>query len=385
MAEYFGKGISVGSGFDLGANLPLDNRTIQATISDRDTMPTIQLVEGLLVYVKEDKTLYILKSFSPDGSNRVWEKVATGEVVEIVNNLESDKTNAALSAAQGKAIKTLIESLKNSLSAALDYKGTVDNYELLPKESNKKGDVYNVVAAYGTTPAGTNYAWDGNKWDPLGGQVDLSGYATNESVDSKISIAKQEIKVITDQHDGKITELENNLLKKVDQAEGFGLIADADKTQITTNKESIETINTTLANKQDSLTAGEAISLAVNTIDVKLDPTSNGALSKSTKGLKLDLSGVNGTTVKVGTAITGGVTINAEQTIAQGLQALSNSIESAVAGGITSITGSDGTIIVTGAATAKDLKVDLTKLCSVNSSIKVGADGKLDIFWTEIE
>ena len=71
MAEFFGKGISVGSGFDLGANLPLDNRTIQATLSDRDAMPTIQLVEGLIVYVKENKTLYVLKSFDADGSNRV--------------------------------------------------------------------------------------------------------------------------------------------------------------------------------------------------------------------------------------------------------------------------------------------------------------------------
>lgn len=38
MAEFFGKGISVGSGFDLGANLPLDNRTVQATLADRDAI-----------------------------------------------------------------------------------------------------------------------------------------------------------------------------------------------------------------------------------------------------------------------------------------------------------------------------------------------------------
>ena len=69
MAEFFGKGISVGSGFDLGANLPLDNRTVQATIAERDSMPTIQLVEGLLVYVKENKTTYVLKGFNADGSN----------------------------------------------------------------------------------------------------------------------------------------------------------------------------------------------------------------------------------------------------------------------------------------------------------------------------
>ena len=36
-------------------NLPLDNRTVQATLADRDSMPTIQLVEGLFVYVKENK------------------------------------------------------------------------------------------------------------------------------------------------------------------------------------------------------------------------------------------------------------------------------------------------------------------------------------------
>lgn len=190
MAEYFGKGISVGSGFDLGANLPLDNRTIQATVADRDAMPTIQLVEGLFVYVKENKTAYILKGFDPDGSNRVWETVATGKVVDIINSLESDRTDAALSAAQGKALKTLVDELKASVAAALDYKGTKDTYDALPSEGNKKGDVWNVVAAHEGTPAGTNYAWDGAKWDPLGGTVDLSGYYTKSQVDDAISAAQ---------------------------------------------------------------------------------------------------------------------------------------------------------------------------------------------------
>lgn len=386
MAEYFGKGISVGSGFDLGANLPLDNRTIQATLSDRDTMPAIQLVEGLLVYVKENKTLYILKSFNPDGTNRNWEMISTGSVVEIINNLESDRTDAALSAAQGKAINTLIENLKHSLSAALDYKGTVDNYELLPTESNKTGDVYNVIAAHDTTPAGTNYAWDGTKWDPLGGQVDLSGYATNESVTSSISTAKQEITGITDGLSQKITTVENKLSNKIDAAPGFGLISDAEKNQINTNKDNITTLTSSINKKQDALTSGEAIDISVtNVIDVKLDSSSDTALSKGQDGLKLDLSKHNGATIKIGTAITGGVSLTAEQTIAQGLQALSKSVESAAAGGITSITSSNNTIKVTGEATAKDLSVNINQLCSTNSTINVGSDGKLDLFWIEIE
>lgn len=386
MAEFFGKGISVGSGFDLGANLPLDNRTVQATLADRDSMPTIQLVEGLFVYVKENKTAYILKGFDPDGSNRVWETVATGKVVEIINSLESDKTDAALSAAQGKALKTLIDELKASVAAALDYKGTKDTYDALPSEGNKKGDVWNVVAAHEGTPAGTNYAWDGAKWDPLGGTVDLSGYYTKSQVDDAISAAKTELKAADTALEGQISTVTNQLNNKVDKVEGSNLISDTDLNQIRTNKSDIESLQTSVGNKQEALTAGQAISIAEeNVIDVKLDPATDEALSKSAEGLKLDLSGVKGSTVKVGVAITGGAEIGADQTIAAGMQALSDSIQTAVSGGITSLTSPDETITVTGTGTSRALAVNVSKLVSASSSIKVGDDGKLDMYWTEVE
>ena len=386
MAEFFGKGISVGSGFDLGANLPLDNRTIQATVSDRDAMPTIQLVEGLIVYVKENKTLYVLKSFDADGSNRVWEPLAVGAVIEIINTLESDRTDAALSAAQGKALKTLVDDLRASVAAALDYKGTKDTYEDLPSEDNKKGDVWNVVAAHGSTPAGTNYAWDGTQWDPLGGTVDLSGYYTKSQVDRAISTAKSELEAADTALEGQITTVTNQLTNKVDKVEGSGLISDTDLNQIRTNKANIESLTTSVGEKQEILTEGEAVSISEeNVIDVKLDPASDTALSKSAEGLKLDLSGVKGSTVKVGTAITGGVEIGAEQTIAAGMQALSDSIQTAVSGGITSLTSPDETVTVTGTGTSRGLAVNVSKLVSTGSAIQVGEDGKLDMFWMEIE
>lgn len=386
MAEFFGKGISVGSGFDLGANLPLDNRTVQATLADRDAMPTIRLVEGLFVYVKENKTAYILKGFDPDGSNRVWETVATGKVVEIINSLESDRTDAALSAAQGKALKTLVDDLKASVAAALDYKGTKDTYDALPTEGNKKGDVWNVVAAHGTTPAGTNYAWDGTQWDPLGGTVDLSGYYTKTQVDDAISTAKTELEAADTALEGQITTVTNQLNNKVDKVEGSGLISDTDLNQIRTNKSDIESLQTSVGGKQDELTPGNAVSITEeNVIDVKLDPASNEALSKSAEGLKLDLSGIKGSTVKVGVSITGGAEVGADQTIAAGMQALSNSIRTAVARGITSLTSPDETITVTGTGTSRGLAINTAKLVSTTSSIQVGDDGKLDMFWMEVE
>lgn len=386
MAEYFGKGISVGSGFDLGANLPLDNRTIQATVADRDAMPTIQLVEGLFVYVKENKTAYILKGFDPDGSNRVWETVATGKVVDIINSLESDRTDAALSAAQGKALKTLVDELKASVAAALDYKGTKDTYDALPSEGNKKGDVWNVVAAHEGTPAGTNYAWDGAKWDPLGGTVDLSGYYTKSQVDDAISAAKTELKAADTALEGQIATVTNQLNNKVDKVEGSGLISDTDLNQIRTNKSNIESLQTSVGGKQEALTEGQAVSITEeNVIDVKLDPASDAALSKSAEGLKLDLSGVKGSTVKVGVAITGGAEIGADQTIAAGMQALSDSIRTAVAGGIISLTSPDETVTVTGTGTSRGLAVNISKLVSSSSAIQIGEDNKLDLYWIEIE
>lgn len=386
MTEFFGKGISVGSGFDLGANLPLDNRTVQATIAERDAMPTIQLVEGLLVYVKENKTTYVLKGFDADGSNRVWEPLATGTVVEIINSLESDRTDAALSAAQGKALKTLVDELKASVAAALDYKGTKDTYEELPTKGNKKGDVWNVVAAHGTTPAGTNYAWDGAAWDPLGGTIDLSGYYTKSQVDGAISAAKTELEAADTALEGQITTVTNQLNNKVDKVEGSGLISDTDLNQIRTNKSDIESLQTSVGGKQDELTPGNAVSITEeNVIDVKLDPASNEALSKSAEGLKLDLSGIKGSTVKVGVSITGGAEIGADQTIAAGMQALSDSIRTAVVGGITSLTSPDETITITSTGTSRGLAINTAKLVSTTSSIQVGDNGKLDMFWMEIE
>ena len=306
----------------------------------------------------------------------------TAGIVEIIDSLESDKTDAALSAAQGKALKTLIDDLKASVAAALDYKGTKDTYDALPTEGNKKGDVWNVVAAHGTTPAGTNYAWDGAKWDPLGGTIDLSGYYTKSQVDDAISAAKTELEAADTALEGQITTVTNQLNNKVDKVEGSGLISDTDLNQIRTNKSDIESLQTSVGGKQDELTPGNAVSITEeNVIDVKLDPASNEALSKSAEGLKLDLSGIKGSTVKVGVSITGGAEIGADQTIAAGMQALSDSIRTAVVGGITSLTSPDETITITSTGTSRGLAINTAKLVSTTSSIQVGDDGKLDMFW----
>lgn len=315
-----------------------------------------------------------------------WKSFPNTAGFEIINTLESDRTDAALSAAQGKALKTLVDDLRASVAAALDYKGTKDTYEDLPSENNKKGDVWNVVAAHGSTPAGTNYAWDGTQWDPLGGTVDLSGYYTKSQVDSAISTAKSELEAADTALEGQITTVTNQLTNKVDKVEGSGLISDTDLNQIRTNKADIESLTTSVGGKQDELTPGDAVSITEeNVIDVKVEEVAGQLLIKSANGLRAHISSITGAKIKVGTAITGGAEIGADQTVAEGMKALSDSIKTAVSGGITSLTSPDETITITSTGTSRGLAINTAKLVSTTSSIQVGDNGKLDVFWMEVK
>ena len=65
------------------------------------------------------------------------------------------------------------------LSTVYKYKGSVETYADLPTSGQQVGDVYNVKQADPdhNIEAGDNVAWDGEKWDILAGNTDLSGYA----------------------------------------------------------------------------------------------------------------------------------------------------------------------------------------------------------------
>lgn len=72
------------------------------------------------------------------------------------------KVNAAKAELQGK--------ITEAVSSALTYKGVKATKAELPVEGNKTGDTWHV------TEDANEYAWDGSKWEPMGGAVDLSGY-----------------------------------------------------------------------------------------------------------------------------------------------------------------------------------------------------------------
>lgn len=64
----------------------------------------------------------------------------------------------------------------SKVASVMKYAGSVKTVDDLPDSDLTIGDVYNVEED------GSNYAWDGEQWDKLGGTIDLSSYATVESV-----------------------------------------------------------------------------------------------------------------------------------------------------------------------------------------------------------
>lgn len=84
----------------------------------------------------------------------------------------------------------LTKTINDKVAVAYRYAGSC-TYAELPASGSVIGEVWNVTDANGDFPAGTNYAWDGSKWDALGGSIDLSPYAKTEDVDKKIATINQ--------------------------------------------------------------------------------------------------------------------------------------------------------------------------------------------------
>jgi hypothetical protein len=59
------------------------------------------------------------------------------------------------------------------------YRGSVSTFSLLPATGQALGDAWNVL------DTGHNYAWDGDAWDRLAGDIDLTAYDTAQVSDTK--------------------------------------------------------------------------------------------------------------------------------------------------------------------------------------------------------
>lgn len=119
-----------------------------------------------------------------------WYKLATkadidGTTTALTKRINTVANNLATHEADfSNPHKVTAEQL--GLTTVYQYKGSVATYADLPTTGQKVGDVWNVETAdpdHGIK-AGDNVAWDGARWDILGGNHDLSGYAQLNSANT---------------------------------------------------------------------------------------------------------------------------------------------------------------------------------------------------------
>lgn len=342
-----------------------------------------------------------------------WKQLAAGtSQISVIDNVSSSSTTDALSANQGRVLNEKITTLEGKLTAIFTFKGTKTTVAELPKDGSQKvGDVYHVTADNG------EYVWDGDSWELLGLSVDLSTYATKTEVSTAKSEAIEESKAYTDEAKSDLTDQLGN---KVDKVAGSSLVPDAKISLIDQNASDIAAIQEQLGDGSDTgivkdvedlkTTVGTAESglvKDVNDLKTQLDgdqvraidttAASGIALAAGTaaKSVKVTvvpatLAGaiapsLNGTLIKVGQEITEGATISADATIADAIDTLAGAIQTAQAGGITTIGSTGQTITVSGGGNTRNIDVNVANIVKASNSSLINDGGKLDLAWIEVE
>lgn len=132
----------------------------------------------------------------PDNNtHKTWGLSISGHTVSIVDGgttksvtVPDNDTKYTLAGLGGITPAAVDDKIKTAVASAYKYKGSVDTEDDLPTTGQVTGDVYNIVGNSSYGRGGMNVAWNGDSWDALGSNVDLSNYVTTS--DSRLSNAR---------------------------------------------------------------------------------------------------------------------------------------------------------------------------------------------------
>ena len=182
----YGKGITVASGFDLGAKTPLDSRIVASTIEERDShVSNNRAYDGMIVYVIEDKTTY-------QYLNGEW--VIFG--AEVIDNLASDSTIKGLSANQGRVLNEKIADINANINQNINENLVEVNKKIEEVGSEVDTLAGNIADELETIHGQLESVKDGIDYNDLLNKPTIptrvtqltndANYATKEYVDSKV-------------------------------------------------------------------------------------------------------------------------------------------------------------------------------------------------------
>lgn len=162
----YGKGISLASGFDLGAKSPLDSRSIVNTIEERDAhVAGNRAYPGMKVYVLEEQ-----KEYRYTGSG--WKEL---DVVDL-STVHKHKNKDVLDGITAEDI--------SNWNAKSDFSGSYLDLSDLPKIPSKVSDLNNDLS-FATQSFVTNKIAEAKLEQS---EIDLNGFATKDDLNNYVTL-----------------------------------------------------------------------------------------------------------------------------------------------------------------------------------------------------
>ena len=228
-----------------------------------DALPQWDDADPSTIYFKADGNVltgYIKKT----GTIGTW--CTLGDTIDTA--LSATSTNPV----QNKAIYAAIQDVLAQVSSVYHYKGSCLAADL-PVADNKVGDTWNLEDASSYGPQGTNVAWDGTKWDALGGDLTPDAVPTDDSQHTVMSGGVYDALLTKEDVANKVTTIDATSTD--DQYPSAKVVYDALLTKEDVNNK-VTTIDAASTDKQypsakvvyDTLLTKENVANKVTTIDV---------------------------------------------------------------------------------------------------------------------
>ena len=167
-----------------------------------DTLPQWGDADSSTIYFKADGNIltgYIKKT----DTIGAWYTLGGASQGTVDTVLSATSTNPV----QNKAIYAAIQDVLAQVTNVYHYKGSCLAADL-PVADNKVGDVWNLTDASSYGPQGTNVAWDGTKWDALGGDITPDAVPTDGSQHSVMSGGVYNALLTKENVDNKVTTVD---------------------------------------------------------------------------------------------------------------------------------------------------------------------------------
>ena len=166
-----------------------------------DTLPQWADADPHTIYFKADGNIltgYIKKT----GTIGAWYTLGGASQGTVDTVLSATSTNPV----QNKAIYAAIQDVRAQVSNIYHYKGSCLAADL-PVADNKVGDTWNLEDTSSYGPSGTNVAWDGTKWDALGGDLTPDAVPTDGSQRPVMSGGVYDALLTKENVDNKVTTI----------------------------------------------------------------------------------------------------------------------------------------------------------------------------------